>query len=1540
MNPNNFQHMGMPGPGTQTNVPQVGQPNGIQHHIWRTLSQQQIPPGWQGSVSPQNRMTVVCQLVTALRILHNAINDQHSVQVAITFETKAFLNCPDKQTYETTYRNKLREITETRRRQIEDAPRQYMQNNQGQPMNMAPHQMQMHHLTQGQNQNQGQTPFQHGMQNGQTTQMMQATGMAMQQQQQHQQMGRPQAQQPPMGHTQSTMPQSQPNSSQQMAKQMAQQMSQFTQEEIQNIMKMAGNMMQNTPQHAIDTIQNNLRSVSQEQKDALARQGIDPLTHFFRNQAIRRYLQIQRGSQGVGGPQAMGLMNGQTQPISQNPVRNQGQPAPGTQGQQAFEPAFDQIIGQQQDALRSQEAGQVVVPASNGQPNMNRANQAQPPAQQQINVPSAGNRPSQGQNPNQSQSQQFWNTQQPPEVNQTSGVTGNTQAPGFGNATPVQNPILQGQVGGLNDQMSRAASQNPIMPTLNQASAPPGQPQPTPKMWSQNRTPQLNQPNPQNQPMGPQNLQRGPPQDNMQQRPQPSFPANVPPQIQQQLANMSEENKRSFFLSIQRRQNVLNQQQQQRQQQLQQAQRSAQMANIRGPEGTAPMPQQSNHSSQPFPPIPGKANAPQPPITPNMAGPQTPFSQQAPATNQSVIPQQRQQPQLSQPQRPGQPPSIVLTEEQTRKMDAENFPSGILNSTSPLSQTPKDVQTWGQLMTWVQQHASTLPPGSLPKLKSLQVLHYQNLRKNLSARRPQPPGLSAPFAQMVPTTSNIGAQMPNLTGPIPLAPPSTQEIQALRARIPQFMAATDDQLRGMILRQRQIEMDKARMAQNPYPMSGIQSRMTVPNNQPPSAQQPQQTQSRPQAVQSTKSAPAPKDQVVKQSPKTRSTAPVSKQQQPSKGVKRSSNDEVVEVPNPNIAQTQGHKPTLHSASAPSQTLDQQKVRQDAQRLLNAPRSSIHSQTENQNRVQIGTEALGPEETSRRDARLKQLTAEVSSSVPPRKLVPMTTQAREEMVRKLQEIKPLINRMEQSLPLFFRVVGDEDTAIRLIKARHLLKPQYRDGQVISDNFTITHDELDRSSNDLKQYFQFIMNRLSKNNANGQLNQQVVQQPQAHPPQQERATPLSAANLQEQQNALQAARHASVHQKGHAKHSNQTPAAPTTSQPPFPFGGPQSPHGVPQAYGPMSFPADKLTLPNKRRKNNAAGASAASTPAQAQGTPAAKSSPLATKVASPEVQKVPAPAVTTLFRCPVTTCQASIKGFNTQADLDQHRNDTHMTKEPMAEDPVEYCLVSMRQALGLDEEGKRKPQPKDKEAIEAPKMKTSASSQSYAVVKTEASTPMGRNLTQPIISPSANLLKTPQPTHMKTPASDVKSTPGREVKAKASKEAVGTPQETAPSPFDPWSCSSISPEDITSAWSSLADMQNLSSFSKIQGFTPSSTLSSLENKSEKNSPRPSDISENDAVKINIDVSGTENGKNESWMPAEWFEDSLYSEMNNLNFDGDGIMQGMDWDFFGDSADTVMVDIDGDTADAGKGKSGVKGDGPSEEWLKIYAPERTRK
>lgn len=424
-----------------------------------------------------------------------------------------------------------------------------------------------------------------------------------------------------------------------------------------------------------------------------------------------------------------------------------------------------------------------------------------------------------------------------------------------------------------------------------------------------------------------------------------------------------------------------------------------------------------------------------------------------------------------------------------------------------------------------------------------------------------------------------------------------------------------------------------------------------------------------------------------------------------------------------------------------------------------------------------------------------------------------------------------------------------------------------------------DELDQRIAELHQYFDFMVNAVSSGQVDvppaGKNPAQAASQPQHQQ--------LNAANLQQQQEALQRNRAASVQKN----QSNRPPAAPTTSHAPFSFRGGQSPQGVPQFYGPKNeLTQEKLHLPASKKRKNHPVASAESTPAQTQLTPGPQSSPLGIKVESPETQRVPVPA---LLKCPVPSCKIS-GGFASKGDLEKHTLEIHEPKEEQITDPLSFVLESMRLALNLDENGKTKLKEtkRSQEALQAPAMKTSASAQGRSGVKQEVATPMSRNLTGTGPSPSTNSLKTPQASgNIKTPASESKQS------IKDAPKLAAKAPETAT--LDPWSNSNVPRHYFSSIFRDVADLNHPVSTDFLTSWldrTPPSIPSSPD--AGDPSPHPSDVGVNDH--LNINITGAIEDKN--WLPADWFDDGLPGDLAALDM---GQLGDMDWEtVFGKEAD----------------------------------------
>ena len=915
----------------------------------------------------------------------------------------------------------MAEIAQTRSK-IAKSVQQQVQNGQTQ-INMGQPQAQMPGMVP----NPGQV--QHRFLNNQMPRPGQPPAMGIPNQQPQMQLGNPQARI-------QMMPQNTP--------QMMPPQGQFTQQDMQEIARLSQQMAQNTPPEQLNQIRSQLDNSPHRQQ--LLTQGLDPLTQFFRQQAMRRYIDIKRATTQRTGQvgQAQNNVNPeQARPVSQNSAPTQGPPAVAVSASQNIDSSFmgsiDEIVAQQQNARRLQEAGQVVVPASDLQSMTEPQRGAMGTTSQQPN-PHAANRPPQMPNAP-PQPQAFWNAQTQQLNGQSAGqVQNQAQHNNFQNvATPVP-PNLQGQVGGLNAAVGQMQQQNSNMPTLTRSVGPQSQTSQPQNMWPQQGTPQM-QHAAQSSPLIPQqNNPSGTPQ---RLRPPPG--KNNSAQMQQFLAGLSEDDRRSFIMR-------LHQQQQQHQQQ--------RTAAIGQPSSgrAQPVATQAQRSHG------GPPSSQAPDLTPGRAAN---GAHQVNAVQQQQIPVQ----QPGQSQRPSQQPgdaalaalqkvqaavaSGSLTPDIERRMDNFGFPPGILNANNALSKLPPTVKSWGQLKAWVRENAANLPAGSEAKLRGLQGLHYQSISQKQQNAQQQP--AMQPTAPMVPRPDQqpvpAQAQMPNFPQP------TIQDVHNARTKYPQQLhSVPDEQVRAMIMKQRrdmwvrthqqgfnpqqqaqmqlmQQRQQQAQLQQRHQQQQQQQNQSLQNGTQPNQPQQAQIPAQRPQPQQP-KQGPQGKEQPHGKAPQAQM-----QNQATSKGTKRGSSDDVVEVPDPKITQQQQRVQGVKtSQKANVSKARPEQATQAAQKAPN-PRPEAEQRTKRAPLPQASeaNQAAGsaqgqqkPEEAHRLEARLKELVDEVSRNVPPRQPIPMDFATRAKMVQKLIQAREMIIRMDRLMPLYFKMFKDENGTKDLIR----------------------------------------------------------------------------------------------------------------------------------------------------------------------------------------------------------------------------------------------------------------------------------------------------------------------------------------------------------------------------------------------------------------------------------------------------------------------------------------------------------------------------
>ena len=841
---------------------------------------------------------------------------------------------------------------------------------------------------------------------------------------------------------------------------------QFTPQEQQHIMQLADNMATNVSPEQMQNIQRIVLTMPADQRQQWQSQGINPAQAVFRQHAMKKFLQDraiqqQRAGQGLH-PLDRGVVSRPPPQISMP----QGQQIPPPSTSQRHDQSFDQFLGQQQDALRHQEAGQVVVPASQGAPPQVRgtphpqpqgqfgARPMQPPTNFQQPPPATWNTP-QGQHQNvphttQSQVQ----PQIPPQTPNLANVPGQT---------PQQQ--LQGQLGGLDSSRAqRTPQQNPNMPTLNRPLNPPNQ------VHSAQRQVQNTPTN------GTRHTSGG--QQNTDANGQPSVgPQQARPTLQRMQNNKANipEPQRTAFLS----------QMKQRQERKKAEEAAAQAGAPVAPMGGEGVEAQSTPKAN--------ANIPQPIINPvNRVNGQPQVAQPSGLQNGTRGQQQKF-------------PTISLDENTMRMMDRVEFPRGLLNLAGDIAKVPEHIRQWGQLKQWVTQNGNILPQGSIQKVMGLQSIVYQKVAQTNQQKetlnhaplqgntKPAQPGV-APPAQMVASNGNQTAiqasttQAPNSSMPV-LPQPTNQEVTAARAQLPAHVkTASDEQLRAMILNKRRNDYFKVLQGQqnltpqqqqqlqqhkmNVYRMQqqtmNQQTQIPVQPNQhdqlqPPQRGQTQQSQPGQQwpQPQTAQKLPQSKPQQAKQPQSSRSGPQASVPQPNQKGNKRvNNNDDVIEVPDPKLTHQQARTPNLKGIQSKTQShpkpqtppktsmshMTQEKYTalppDQKARLQEHRRLQIESaQRANAQRPGPSSQGQRPPEVvnktavpnAGRDGRLKELRGEVMRSMHARQPIPMSPNTRTRMIDKLKSAGNMSQRLESSLPLFLTLWKDEETTKDLLRS---------------------------------------------------------------------------------------------------------------------------------------------------------------------------------------------------------------------------------------------------------------------------------------------------------------------------------------------------------------------------------------------------------------------------------------------------------------------------------------------------------------------------
>ena len=677
----------------------------------------------------------------------------------------------------------------------------------------------------------------------------------------------------------------------------------LTEPELQQITTLAQQKANSMTQDDKNKVWN---MVPPHQREQLQRLGDNSIVAICRQQIMRQFMLRKSSQQLRNGNVApsqnmmpgMATMQG-PQPAFGRPSQQMQTNQPQANGFHESQDVNVTLLGQQAEAQKSQEAGQVVVPASNN-PNV-----SQPMTSQQSM--GAQNAMAQQQMFN---NRQLTNQQGALRAQQQQQQQLREQQLKLAQANQTRNMALQGQVGGLNG--SQPPQQSPAMPNLNRPMVPPGsnnlqsrqqqggpamQPSPVPMENRMSQQGHMNMPNQQGFGAS-QNAAA------MQVNRNALIPPHISLELRQKLMAMPEPNFQA----------ALNQIQQSYQRQMATNRNNNQMAS------------QPQFSMQP-----GRVQMQQNPL---QSGHQQLNVNSQPQNVGSG--QQQQQPQqngaikqLSHLQQ-----VFMNTPARIAEWDQKPAPPQIRNR---IPRLPEHAQTWGQVKNHITNAA--LNPMMATQILHAQSQHFEHFATQMRAQNgisngtghagnmqnqnamsmaangPAPPAqMVAPGQQQVPPQAKMGVQpqMPsaftlnnlanmNQAQIVALTP---QDLDKVRSRMGAKGAQMDDNtIRQMLWNQRN------RMQQSPQNLAAPQMQGNMmnqqfhlgpnmmqqgrPQGQPP-VPQPQQTQQ----IQT----PKPQAKPGQTPAKPMQQAGIAQAQQIQRGQKRpASNDDVMEVPPPKVA---------------------------------------------------------------------------------------------------------------------------------------------------------------------------------------------------------------------------------------------------------------------------------------------------------------------------------------------------------------------------------------------------------------------------------------------------------------------------------------------------------------------------------------------------------------------------------------------------------------------------------------------------------------
>ncbi|KZL82779.1 c2h2 type zinc finger domain protein [Colletotrichum incanum] len=1484
----NMQHMAGAAGMMQQQQPRP-RPSQVQlnQFLYQTmLAQQQPHTGWQAGVAIQERMIKCHNLITNIGLAVTNIDFMKAAEVGVNFEREAFNKSQDKAQYEAQMSNKTNEFF--RRRQANE---QNLSNNlQAQAAAQAQQQLMMNQNAamqnqmgrgMGQNQQQGFQHLQHQMQASQIPQQGQM-GVNM---------GNQGGQ--PIGPNQQMF--QMPGGQVRPQNAMPPDASSLTPHDQQKVLELAHKMAAACPEPQKNHYRNIVQTRFAQRAQEYTAQGKDPVLIWFQHQAFQGLsknaaLARQRQQQG-GMPPNMNAA--QAQALMQQAGRGQMNPAMmSAAGMQSANGDFGQfntmesIMNQQKAGILAQEQGQMVVPASNGparnatpqpiagaqgqgMPNQAGPNQTPRPnqAQQQLSMQQA-----QQLKMEQQQSQQAAQMRAQQQARQLQG-----QPNGLGGAPPSQSPGMNT----LNTPMRRPPSA--MNPMDGQGGAQANGP------FAGTLDPRFNQGNQRPMPTaGNMNMNNNPIFHNMMASMNPEQRQAVhglpPDKLHEVMTKWQEQQRKMQMNAMAQAGNTSGQMQG----------RPGQMGQFNMPNGNQFMP----NGMMPQQAQPGAPNnqqqviAQQQQMLARLRNQGTPV---APAHQVMMDSMDLPPPVLQQVGNQLRAPPEVRKWKDLRQWLAQN-------PVQPQLQQHLERIQRSQFATYMQrqmekrnreQQAAAAGQQQLPQQQQQQPQqpqqHMPQQPQQQQPQQPQPqqPQQPQPQPQLQQGTMQAGNGVPNQQQPNqPGMPPNLPTIPAHMIQVtptdimnarkanPKIASLTDDQLRQFIIQIKQRQMATAmqkEMAMRQAQAQGNQGpgaqNVPMPTSQPPQMPQPAAPPANvtPTPVQAVQPAP-PKQQSATPDAKAVANAAAAKnnhrptpnnnQTQPpnpspatqQKSLKRPSTDEPADVPQ--AATQQPQRPAaVPGLMRPLPNLTPEQIAS----MTPEQKAKYEAMKSRQQAMQAANSGIAPTEND--FDKLRRIGQEEQRLMMTEHMpdIPMSPEQRQETCAKLMKIVVDMGKIGKALGRWYAATRDDARAKSYFRARLRMIRQFTDGEVMTNPkpvFSVRPAEIDEVRRLLESMARDCANLGKKTAVPPQQGQPAApNQAAAGQGQGGQPLPLSMANMANLEKQTQ-----NLNNKMHNRSNSKSgpPAAPTTSQPPFPFGA-SSPHGESIHFSKPKVTKDNLQLPARKKAKTGTQPTPPQQPNQA--TP----SPQISKSGSPELKRQPMPEPKAppkpMFLCPEADCEMATTGFPSDQARQAHIQEEHV--KPL-EDPMKYMQESLAQSLGLDTNGQVK-----MEAQTAQPMGQTLSKQGQTPVSNTGATPMSRD---------ASMQRTGS--KMGGKAQDNKLAMGKT--ENTPKMENKQPEMAAPAaPMDAWA-TTIDPQSLFNNLGKFELGANgvISDMGVYRSLTPNDTPES--SKDSGSSEPNSDISE--GVHLDIDL---------NWQPVDV---DLLLDMNSINMDGlEGLQDG---------------------------------------------------